>query len=46
MRIERDTSHDSILIIEKPQRESEDDKEKRKEGYGKDRTKSFSNYDM
>lgn len=39
MKTPRNTSHDNILIIETPQKESKEEKEKRKEGYGKDRMK-------
>jgi hypothetical protein len=44
MKISRDTLHDNVLIIEEPQKESKEEEEKRKERYGKNRMKNFSNY--
>jgi len=44
MKIARDTTHDDILIIEEPQKESIESKEKYNESYGKDRLKEIAGY--
>ena len=42
--IVRDTSHDEIPIVDKPQEESTESKEKYNESYGKDRMKEIAGY--